>query len=489
MSVTRDTPFHCGTQITEDQWVAEIRRIGALEPSNPLWHGYATPEEGARDCYREIISWPGESAEVWIGMAVKEHSFGLNPASILHRNDTRSWGNTRTCRVTAWKQVQWRKQTDAAGAPIYEILPVREGEYQLTTHPSRSGTYVRYPKARAGLRDAIWRIRDPAFTYQLARVVTILDVIRVYAPDTDGNRPEQYADTVAGITTAIRKLYGEQPMVAQIPGFTWVPADGRHHTKGRGGKRVQGGAQHYTGGSNSLGWLTTSPNSDVSAHVLIKHNPTMADRGWQLVDLRDTAHTTGGIVNPITVAIEYEQLDGQMIPDIAYEVMAQTWLDIIAKCEELGIGTIKLMRNEFGIRGHKEWVGDNRVCPDGIVVDRIVNRAIELRLGSTPVVEETWMLPGQNEFAGGVYKGLGFQRGFKGTMQSIGAAKYAADPAMGALTITGYVLEKEWRGVDGCSYQRCERVTLQWNPQELGNAPWETVFLLPTTTLPERAPE
>ena len=53
----------------------------------------------------------------------------------------------------------------------------------------------------------------------------------------------------------------------------------------------------YSDGTNSLDWLTWSsgasdPSKRVSAHFLVKHNPTMDDRGWQLVRLRDTCWAT-----------------------------------------------------------------------------------------------------------------------------------------------------------------------------------------------------
>lgn len=176
---------------------------------------------------------------------------------------------------------------------------------------------------------------------------------------------------------------GGGSMAAQIPGFTWQPADDRHHTKGRS-KKISGFAVHYTGGTNSLAWLTTtsgynadgsrSTNHDpVSAHFLIKHSPTMEDRGWQLVRIEDTAWTTGGNVNPIAVSFEFEQMEGQPISDVAYQVMAQTILDVAQYVAEHRLGEIKI--NREAIKGHKEWVGDNRVCPDGVDVDRIVEIA------------------------------------------------------------------------------------------------------------------
>lgn len=182
---------------------------------------------------------------------------------------------------------------------------------------------------------------------------------------------------------------------AQIPGFKWEPADSNHFTKGRT-KKISGGAQHYSAGTNSLAWLTKtsgqSPDSEpVSATFLVKHNPTMEDRGWQLVRIEDTPWTTW-IANPYTVSIEYEHkpdVHGD-VPNEAYEVLAQTWVDISNYLKEHPeLGSITLDRTS--IRGHKEWVGNpSLICPDGVDVDRIVARAIELADGPQEPEVETF---------------------------------------------------------------------------------------------------
>lgn len=168
----------------------------------------------------------------------------------------------------------------------------------------------------------------------------------------------------------------ETPMAAQIPGFTWAPADADHYTKGRTTK-IRGGAQHYTAGTNSLDWLRSTsgrddPDARVSVTFLVKHNPTMEDRGWQLVPIEDTSWTTA-FANPYTVAIEYEHNGKQPIPDNAYEVLAQTWKDITLYVRAHNLGDIA------DIQGHKIWVNNpSLVCPDGIDVDRIRRRWQEL---------------------------------------------------------------------------------------------------------------
>lgn len=159
-------------------------------------------------------------------------------------------------------------------------------------------------------------------------------------------------------------------MSAQIPGFQWLPASTTHFSWGRT-EKVRGGAQHYTAGTDSRAWLTHSSRPPVSATFLIRKNATMDFRGWQLVRIEDTAWTTA-FSNPYTVSIEYEHLEAQAIPDGDYDVMAQTWVDIAAYVSQRGLGEIPLNRN--GLRGHREWVGGDTVCPDGIDMDYLVEK-------------------------------------------------------------------------------------------------------------------
>lgn len=182
---------------------------------------------------------------------------------------------------------------------------------------------------------------------------------------------------VAQIKSLMATVVEDNGVAAQIPGFAWHPADNNHFQSGRS-ERIRGGAQHYTAGTNSLNWLSTTSNPPVSATFLVKHNPTMEDRGWQIVRIEDTAWTTSR-ANAYTVSIEYEHKSDQSIPDIAYEVLAQTWVDINQYCVEHNLGVIA------EIKGHKDWVPESgTVCPDGIDVARIVRRFEEIIDGPAP---------------------------------------------------------------------------------------------------------
>jgi N-acetyl-anhydromuramyl-L-alanine amidase AmpD len=95
-----------------------------------------------------------------------------------------------------------------------------------------------------------------------------------------------------------------------------VPADSNH----RGGTRPlppRVVVMHATAGTNSLGWLTTDPNSAVSAHLLIAKNGTV----YRLVEDAGVAYHAGvstwakygkpqlPSVNYVSLGIELENLN------------------------------------------------------------------------------------------------------------------------------------------------------------------------------------
>lgn len=349
MTITVDSPFVSAPRISRERFVAVLDEAGSPWAA----HGAAL---------YDLIAGNGHDPAVWLAIAGREHGYGTNRDSVLWRNGTNSWTNARTVRDPSLSN------------------------WSIIVDPVRKSEYVRYASVADSLRDGMYRVTDPTYRYVKEGRTTIGQVLGIWTED-----PGPYTQYVID-----RMNEWEPSMAAQIPGFAWLPADRRHYTPGRR-QRISGFAVHYTGGIDSRAWLTTSPNSDVSATFLIRHNPTLADRGWQLVRIEDTAHTTGPVVNPKTVSFEYEQMEGQPIPDIAYDVMAQTILDASRYVAEHDLGAIPLTRQ--AIKGHKEWVGDDRVCPDGISVDRVARRAVELAAGSPPkppalvTVPDPWKSP------------------------------------------------------------------------------------------------
>lgn len=150
------------------------------------------------------------------------------------------------------------------------------------------------------------------------------------------------------------------------------------------------------------------------------------------------------------------------------------------------------------VKQHNTWARDGKNCPRLLranngarwneyiaAIGYFLNEASQPQPESAPV-DDKLILPGQaDREADGFPKDAGLERGFKGTLLAMGAAKYAPDPERAIVSIVGHVRDREeWEGTDGCVYQRCERVTLQYNPTLA--APWDIVFLLPHTPLPER---
>lgn len=345
MTITLASPFKAAPRIGLDRFEQVLRMAGSP------W------ADRAHNLYA-LITLAGHDPAVWLAICAREHTYGTNPNSVLRRCDTNSWTNARSVRLPGLNRVPWKTEDGT-------VITLLTGQYQIVIDPVRQSKYVRYYSVEDSIRDGMYRISDPTYVYVQEGRDTIGEVFARWTED-----PAEYGAFVADKLNAW--IESEPPMAAQIPGFTWVAADGRHHTKGRT-QRIRGGAQHYTAGTNSLAWLTTSPNSDVSSTFLIKHNPTLEDRGWQLVRLEDTAHTTGSVVNPFTVSIEYEHMQNQDIPDIAYTVMARTWLDAAEYVRQHNLGEIPITRD--GIKGHREWTGGGTICPDGIDVDRIVREA------------------------------------------------------------------------------------------------------------------
>lgn len=328
MAVSERSPFKSKPRMTRPRFVQVL-------------HDAGSPWAGKAGALYDLIAGNGHDPAIWLAIAGREHTFGTNTDSVLHRNDTNSWTNARTIRH-----------------------PNVRGE--IIIDAERRSHYVRYRSVEDSLRDGMYRVDDHDYVYyqRYGSDPTIEQVLSVW---TESDAVAYVAYAVA----TVNEWYEETSVSAQISGFKWREADSNHYDRGRT-QKIRGGAQHYTAGTNSLDWLTKTSNPPVSATFLVKHNPTLDDRGWQLVRIEDTAWTTA-FANPYTVSIEYEHTGKGAIPDAAYDVLAQTWIDIAAYVKAHNLGEIPL--NREGIKGHKEWVNNPQLtCPDGIDVDRIVRQ-------------------------------------------------------------------------------------------------------------------
>jgi hypothetical protein len=383
------------------------------------------PRDMSRDAFKEVLAEAGSPAlregdagydvlsvydvSIAFCLAVFHHesTYATNPNAIVVTHDTKNPGNCRSSRT---------------------------GDGKAISTPR--GPFVKYLNWADGWADLSFRLVDESYVYVRENRRTIRQVIERFAPVTDDNNPDAYVNAV--VRDMNRWAEGEPPMpapmAAQIPGFTWAAAQSDHYDRGRA-EKIRGGAQHYTAGTHSLEWLRRTSIPPVSVHFLVKHEPTLEDRGWQLVKIEDTAWTTA-FANPYTVAIEYEHDGKQSIPDIAYEVLAQSWVDIDAYVWFNGLGDIE------AIKGHKEWVNNPRlICPDGIDIQRIVRRVLELQV---PPAQPTSQFFDETGFT----VGGGFLQFWK---------------SQGGLTIFGYPITEEFIE-QGHTVQYFERARFEHHP-------------------------
>lgn len=159
----------------------------------------------------------------------------------------------------------------------------------------------------------------------------------------------------------------ESPMPVGIPGVPWFPADRRHYTPGRSVDWPDLLIQHHTDGYDSLGWLTTSPNSNVSASYLLNHDGTI--RG-QLVDHRDTPHTTAAY-NDRSISCEWERKwpEQSDIPDATYQNIGEFWAGVVRVEQQRGNPNFQGVPRRNQLRDHNDFY--NTTCPGNLDMDRV----------------------------------------------------------------------------------------------------------------------
>jgi hypothetical protein len=169
-AVTIHSPFRSPPRMSRAGFLAVLERTGSFE-SDALWSPYpgnARPQV-AHVIYDEITA-AGHDPAAWLGVLGKESSFGTNRNSVLWRNTTRSWTNARSVRHP-------------------------DIEAEIITDSYRQSQYVRYQTVRDSVADGIYRVDDPTFAY--AGLTSIAEIIRVFAPSSDGNNPDGYAQQIA----------------------------------------------------------------------------------------------------------------------------------------------------------------------------------------------------------------------------------------------------------------------------------------------------
>ena len=287
MSVTIDSPFRSTPRISRAGFVAVLERAGSFE-SDPLWAPTPRAERPAEaGRIYDLIASRGHDPAVFLAIAGKEHTWGTNPNSVLHRCNTRSWTNARSVR-----------DPSLAG-------------WEIVTDPVRRSQYVRYATVADSVRDGLYRVDDPTFAY--AGKTTILEVIQTWAPSSDGNAPRAYAEQVARwINEWAAEFPPEGEAMTDDPQAQWMPSS--NYTTGREGRKVDLIIIHSTEApyESALNWLRGRPyssNTGSSSHYLMDAN---GGRLVQMVREADTAWTAGNwVYNTRSVNIEMEGYAGK----------------------------------------------------------------------------------------------------------------------------------------------------------------------------------
>jgi hypothetical protein len=400
-----------------------------------------SPWASVADTIYDMIVANEHDPAFWLGIALKEHTYGTNPSSVLARGDTNSWTNARTIR-----------HPNVVGIVYFD--------------PIRKSAYIKYETVFDSILDGMYRLDDPTFVYQKNNAHNILDVINLWAPAGDNNKPEGYAQTVADKITEWSEKYPvliqENPMsfTPDIPGIPVIPADSRHYTKGRTVQWPDTLIQHHTDGYDSLNWLTVSPSSNVSSTYLLWNN---GDIRAQLVRHADTPHTTG-YMNPRSISCEWERKWPNQ-QDVPYAKLGAFWAHVI-KAEKLrGNPHFQGTPKREQMKQHKDFF--STTCAGNIDMNRVYDETIKA-LGAampTPTPPATKEDPNSKTFE---YDGKTFH---------IVNQKFGKDQVnmldfyekQGGILMIGLPLEGMSQDKDGNYRQICENAILEYWPKGFGS--------------------
>lgn len=387
------------------------------------------------------------SAAFLVAVFAHESQFATDPNAIVVKFDTKNPGNCRSPRI---------------GNPPIISTP--------------RGQFVKYPTWAAGWADLAWRLVDPDYVYVKEGRRTIRQIIERFAPATDNNVPSAY---IAAVVRDMNRWIDEAPMAAQIPGFAWVPETAGEFgypqgTRGRNGVAVDRLIIHCTIGTDSLAWLTGAHGNSI--HFLDNRDGTARA---QMLPIADAAWGAGNrAYNLRAVHYEHECTGTEMLnpaywTDSIINNMARNCAAILRHPECAGITP-----DREHVIGHVEVPDQDHTDPGPVFPwDRFM-AALQRELGSTPPDSGKLVIPGTPG-------GYGFVAGFRAYVESLGRCRFPQDVNAGIASVVGLPLQDEWAGTDSCSYQRCERGVLQYNPN---NAPPFDVVILPIgAMLPERA--
>lgn len=405
-----------------------------------------------------------------------ESTYATNPAAIVVNYDTRNPGNCRSSRT---------------------------GQGTVISTPR--GPFVKYPNWVEGWRDLSFRLVDPSYAYVQQDRRTIRKIIELFAPASDGNAPDAYVNAVvADMNTWLGgAMPNTEPTAADlgVPVKTVAADDsvkGRYDPMPANAEATRAALNaidwwivHDTEGTYDTDVQYITKGHDASARAVIAPDGTVVlmvplgeiawTAGSSLYNLRGVNYEVSGFASKGYADAQYHSLAALMVWDYQH-VTNPPPLQYMGRGG--GRGTI----------GHQDipnptppsdpdycgpWGGHSCHADPGAKFDwPKLQREVDARLAAVngqPPPADKLVIPGGF--------GFGFVFGFKSWVETIARARNPNDMNAGALSVIGYPTEDEWAGVDGNSYQRCERGTLQYNPNN--QPPFDIVVLPCREKLPD----
>lgn len=338
----------------------------------------------------------------------------------------------------------------------------------IRAHISHLCTYVR--------GEGAWTADDPRYS---ATPVAWRGSVTTLS-ELDGKWAYPGVGYGAGIARLANDLLTtEVPMTAQIPGFQWVPETCGEYgypqgTHGRNGVTIDRLILHCTIGTDSLGWLVGGNGNSV--HFLDNRDGTPRA---QMVLLEDAAWGAGNRAYNLR-GVNYEhECTGAEMRNPAY------WTDAIIG--NMARNCAAILRHPLcaGILPDREHVIGHGEVPDQDHTDPGPafpwDRFLAALVGELNGADDALYLT----YPDGTRCPYPIVLGFRAWCEAQGRARGVADLNAAILSVTGYPQGAEYVATDGRTYQRFERLTLQYSASSA--PPFDVVPILCGTALPPEA--
>lgn len=405
-------------RIDEDSFVGILRKNGS--PSAPF----------ASFVYEEIVQ------------------NGIDPCFLLaifaHEND---YGNTGLCREYSLKN-PGDVRTSVTGLGTSVQTP--------------KGTFQSFPSWLAGWRDLAQRFHLPPYS---DTDYTIVEILELFAPSSDGNDPLAYAEEVAKYIQDNGTMPASKITMLGPDDVIWNPIPAVNWDTNRDGisliviHDIEGGAQ------SALSRFDT-PTGDASAHIVVGDpgNPVY----YQCVDFNAVAYATGNYhVNQRSLNIELPGYAGKPYdPDVLAKAAAMVgyW------SRAYGIPLTKLSLSNLNAGGTTADSGMTGICGHQDVPDP---NNVALGGGKDNHTDPGSTFPWSQFLAmaqagGGLVEGGGLPTAegayFRATGFALAHGFWQYWRANGGLSRLGFPLTREYTDYAGIVVQWTERARLEWHP-------------------------